>query len=272
MLLLGSAIPPILAQGLTKKSILVLNSYHKDYKWSDNIVEGIASVFAPNAQNIDLQVEYMDTHRISDNDYIYQLSETYKYKFKEKKFDVIIASDDPAFAFLLKYHDQLFPNTPIVFCGVNYFDDSMLAGQNLFTGVVEGQDIASTLSIALTLHPTTKNIYVINDKTMTGNSIEKTLQDTIPEFKERVNFISLREYDMRQIKEKVAQLPPDSLILFLIFFQDISGNKFSYAESISQISTNSVVPIYGVWDFSLGDGLVGGMLTSGYYQGGRASC
>lgn len=271
MLLLGSAIPPILAQGLTKKSILVLNSYHKDYKWSDNIVEGIASVFAPNAQNIDLQVEYMDTHRISDNDYIYQLSETYKYKFKEKKFDVIIASDDPAFAFLLKYHDQLFPNTPIVFCGVNYFDDSMLAGQNLFTGVVEGQDIASTLSIALTLHPTTKNIYVINDKTMTGNSIEKTLQDTIPEFKERVNFISLREYDMRQIKEKVAQLPPDSLILFLIFFQDISGNKFSYAESISQISTNSVVPIYGVWDFSLGDGLVGGMLTSGYYQGERAA-
>ena len=271
IVLISSVIPPISAQGITKKSVLVLNSYHKDYKWSDNIVEGITSVFGPNARNINVQVEYMDTHRISDSNYIYQLSETYKYKFREKKFDVIIASDDPAFAFLLKYHDQLFPNTPVVFCGVNYFDDSMLAGQNLFTGVVEGQDIKSTLDLALQLHPATKNIYVINDNTMTGKSIEKTLQETIPQFKDRVNFISLEEYDMQEIKKKVAQLPLDSLILFLIFFQDISGHKFSYAESISQISANSTVPIYGVWDFSLGDGLVGGMLSSGYYQGELAA-
>lgn len=263
--------PLILAQGNTKKSVLVLNSYHKDYKWSDNIIEGITSVFGPNARNIDLQIEYMDTHRISDNSYIYQLFETYKYKFKDKKFDVIIASDDPAFDFLLKYHDQLFPGTPIVFCGVNYFTDSMLADQDLFTGVVEGQDIKSTLDVALKLHPETKNIYVINDNTMTGNSIRKTLQQTIPLFKDRVNFLSLEDYDMEQIKEKVANLPPDSLVLFLIFFQDVSGHKFSYAESISQISASSSVPIYGVWDFSLGDGLVGGMLTSGYYQGERAA-
>ena len=147
----------------------------------------------------------------------------------------------------------------------------MLSRQTLFTGVVEGQDIKSTLDIALKLHPATKNIYVINDNTMTGNSIEKTLQETIPQFKDRVHFISLKEYDMTEIKEKVSRLPPDSLVLFLIFFQDVAGNKFSYAESIAQISANSTVPIYGVWDFALGDGLVGGMLTSGYYQGELAA-
>ena len=144
--------PTILAADNTKKSVLVLNSYHKGYQWSDNIIEGIRSILGPNAQNIDLQVEDMDTHRISDNGYIYQLLETYRYKFRAKKFDVIIATDDPAFAFLLKYHDELFPGTPIVFCGVNYFVDSMLAAQDLFTGVVEGQDIKSTLDIALKLN------------------------------------------------------------------------------------------------------------------------
>jgi len=263
--------PTILAQQIPKKSVLVFNSYHKDYKWSDNIIEGITSVFGPNARNIDLQVEYMDTHRISDNEYLNQLFETYKYKFREKKFDVIIAADDPAFSFLLKYHEQLFPGTPIVFCGVNYFVDSMLVGQDLFTGVVEGQDIQSTLDVALKLHPNTKNIYVINDNTMTGVSIKKTLQETIPQFKERVNFISLEEYNMEQLKNKVSHLPADSLILFLILFQDTAGNKFSYSESISKIAESSTVPIYGVWDFSLGDGLVGGMLSSGYYQGELAA-
>jgi len=263
--------PSVWAQNTTKQSVLVLNSYHKGYQWSDNIIEGISSILGPNARNIDLQAEYMDTHRISDNEYIYQLFETYKYKFREKKFDVIIAADDPAFAFLLKYHDELFPGTPIVFCGVNYFVDSMLAGQDLFTGVVEGQDIKSTLNIALKLHPNTKNIYVINDKTITGEAIEKTFQETIPYFEDPINFISLNHYDMAQIKDEIAHLPPDSLILFLIFFQDTSGQKFSSSESISQIAESSTVPIYGVWDFSLGYGLVGGMLTSGYYQGELAA-
>jgi len=175
MILMSSAMPSISAQNSTKKSVLVLNSYHKGYQWSDSIIEGINSILGPNARNIDLQVEDMDTHRISDNGYIYQLLETYRYKFHDKKFDVIIATDDPAFAFLLKYHDELFPGTPIVFCGVNYFVDSMLTGQDLFTGVVEGQDIKSTLDIALTLHPNTKNIYVINDTTMTGISIKKNI-------------------------------------------------------------------------------------------------
>ena len=271
IILLISAIPSTFAQNNVKKSVLVFNSYHKDYKWSDNIIEGITSVFGPATRNIDMQVEYMDTHRISDNEYISQLFETYKYKFHEKTFDVIIAADDPAFAFLLKYHDQLFPGTPIVFCGVNYFVDSMLTGQDLFTGVVEGQDIKATLDVALKLHPATKDIYVINDNTMTGISIEKTLQDTIPQFNDRVSFISLEQYDMDTIKEKVAHLPPNSLVLFLIFFQDIAGHKFSYEESISQISASSTAPIYGVWDFSLGHGLVGGMLTSGYYQGELAA-
>lgn len=258
------------AQENPKKTVLVLNSYHKGYKWSDNVMEGITGVLGASTENIDLQVEDMDTQRISDRGYIAQLFETYKYKFSEKKFDVIIASDDPAFTFLRQYHKELFPDTPIVFCGVNYFEDSMLMDKELFTGVVEGQDIKSTLDIALKLHPETKNIYVVNDKTLTGNAIEKTLQDTIPEFKDKVNFISLHDYNMVEIKEKVGKLSNDSLLLFLVFFQDQSGEKFSYAESITQVAKSSTVPIYGVWDFSLGYGLVGGMLTSGYYQGNLA--
>lgn len=260
-----------LAQDRPKKSVLVLNSYHKGYKWSDSTIEGIASVLGPNARNIELVVEDMDTYRIQDNGYIHQLYETYRYKFHEKKFDVIIAADDPAFSFLLRYHEELFPGTPVVFCGVNYFEDAMLTNQELFTGVVEGQDIQSTLQLALKLHPGTKNIYVVNDNTITGKAIEKTLQDAVPLFSDKVNFISLRGYNMEQIKETLAHAPPESLILFLILFQDATGQTFSYSESISAIAASSSIPIYGVWDFSLGYGLVGGMLTSGYYQGELAA-
>ena len=260
-----------LAASTTKKSVLVLNSYHLGYKWSDDIIEGIQAVFAPSAQNIELHLEYMDTQRIADPEYMQKLYEVYKYKFASQKFDVIIVSDDPAFNFVRKYHNELFPETPIVFCGVNYFEDSMLTGEQLFTGVVENQDIKTTIEVALRLHPDTKNIYYVNDRTVTGRAIEKVLYETMPLFEDRIKFISLVDNTMAQNQLAVSQLPLDSLVLFLIFFQDASGQRFSYDEGISQISTKSSVPVYGVWDMYLGHGIAGGMLTSGYYQGEAAA-
>lgn len=263
--------PSVLAENNTKKSILVFNSYHKGYQWSDTIIDGIVAILGPKARDVNLQVEYMDTHRSSDNFYLKQLFELYKYKFKGEKFDAIIACDDPAFDFLLQHRNELFPGTPIIFCGVNDYSDARIAGQTLITGVVEQEDIKSTLNVALQLHPNTKNIYVINEKTITGNAVEKSLQRTITPFKDKVTFISLNDLPMEQIKEKVAHLPPDSLILYLLFFQDVLGQKFSSDESISQIAASANAPIYGQWDFFLGHGLIGGMLTNGYYQGAAAA-
>ncbi|MEG6585403.1 ABC transporter substrate binding protein [Dendrosporobacter sp. 1207_IL3150] len=254
-----------------KKNILILNSYHKGYKWTDNIVEGISSVLGPNAQRFNVQIEDMDTKRISaDEQYINKLYEIYKYKFQDKKFDVIICSDDAAFQFLEQFHQQLFPGTPIVFCGVNYFEDSMVKDRNVFTGVVEMYDIRKTLETALTIHPNTKNVYVINDKTITGQGIRRNLLDTTSEFT-NINFISLEDLKMPEILDRVQRLPQDSIVLFLVFFQDVAGDYFTYDESISLVSGKSQVPVYGVWDFYLGHGIVGGMLTNGYFQGEMAA-
>ncbi len=256
------------SQDIPLKKVLVFNSYHQGYKWSDDIMSGIVSVLGSNTK---LQFEYMDTQRIADAGYLLKLSEVYSYKFRRQHFDAIIAADDPAYNFLLKYRHKLFSETPLIFCGVNFFVDSMLKGQKNVTGVIEAQDIRSTLELALRLHPKTREIYVVNDSSITGRAIAKDLEKVIPLFRKRVRFVSLSELDMERLEQKVAQLPSDSLVLYLIFFEDSNGRRFSYNEGISRIARHSRVPIYGVWDFSLGYGIVGGMLTSGFYQGERAA-
>ncbi len=270
-LLFMFSVSNVCAQSPAAKKILVFNSYHQAYKWSDDVMSGIVSVLGAGASSGNLQIEYMDAQRIADSGYLKKLSEIYSYKFRDKKFDVIIASDDPAFTFLLKHRHKLFPDTPIVFCGVNYFVESMLNGHKNITGVVEAQDIKATIELALKLHPRTREIYVVNDNTITGQAIAKDLNKVAPLFKNKVAFVPLSGLSMEQIQKKVALLPTDSLILYLIFFEDSTGNKFAYNEGISQIATHSRVPIYGVWDFSLGYGIVGGMLTSGFYQGETAA-
>jgi hypothetical protein len=50
----------------------------------------------------------------------------YLKKYTGRHFDLIIASNTDAFNFLLKNRDEIFPGTPVVFCGVVNFDNKML--------------------------------------------------------------------------------------------------------------------------------------------------
>lgn len=276
LVLILCAVGEVLSHGAEqpadKKSVLILHSYSKDYKWTENISEGIASVLNANPQ-VQILREDMDTLRISDPAYLAKLFEIYKYKFGNIKFDAIICSDENAFIFLKAYHEELFPGVPVVFCGVNYFDDAMLSEEErkTFTGVVESQDFAATIETAMKLHPKAKNIYYIHERSTTGDAIQRNLQQVIPRFDDRINFISWQDLSMSEIIGKAEQLDETSLILYLLLFTDTAGEKFAYDESIRLIAEKSKVPIYGCWDFSLGHGLTGGMLTSGYYHGATAA-
>lgn len=253
-----------------KIRVLVLNSYHEGYRWTDDIVEGVSSVLGPEAGRIQMDVEYMDAKRNTDPAYLYHLYELYRYKFKDSGYDLVLCSDDRAFSFLKEHHDELFPDTPVVFCGLNHFEDGMLAGEELFTGIVEGFDVGATLAVMLKLHPDCRRIYVVNDDTATGRSIATELKKVIPAVR-GVEFTVLSDVSMEEVQARVNDLPDDSLVLFLVFFRDAAGQYYAYDESIEKVSSSSAVPVYGLWDFNLGHGIVGGMLTSGYDQGRMAA-
>ena len=133
------------------KKLLILHSYHQGLGWTDRINQGIESALNKSDQEIETHIEYMDTKRIYDTQYLQYLYELYRHKFRNRRFDVVMSSDNHAFNFLLAHHRELFPDTPIVFCGVNGFEDSMLLGHDLITGVAESGDYKSTIDVALQL-------------------------------------------------------------------------------------------------------------------------
>ena len=252
------------------KNILFLNSYHEGYKWSDDILDGIKSKLHSDKMSFDLQIEYMDTQRTNDPEYIPALKAAYDIKFKGKQFDLIISSDDAAFNFLKEYGNKLFPDVPVVFCGVNYYEDSMITGHSNFTGIIEGIDVADTIETALKLHPGTEKIYYICDDSMTGQSIMKEFNRSLPEFSGRVSFVKIDGDNLDEIENKVKDLSDNSLLLYMVYTKDKHNNNYAYSESITRISDQCQVPIYILWEFNLGYGAVGGKLTNGYYQGSTA--
>jgi len=101
----------------------------------------------------------MDTKRYYGERYFKKLYESYAEKYGKIDFDAVIVSDNDAFNFIRKHHHELFHDKPVVFCGINDYKDEMIAGFNNFTGVVEDNDVKSTIEIAIKLHPMPRRLW-----------------------------------------------------------------------------------------------------------------
>ncbi len=271
LVLLGPAASALAAaaDAATGKRVLVLHSYYKGYKWTDDENRGISAALEPALGVENVFVEYMDTKRFFEERFVSQLPEAYRRKYLDHRIDLIVATDDRALEFLVEHRDEVFPGTPVVFCGVNYFQEGKLKGRPLFTGVSEDVDLGASLDTALALHPGTRRIYVVNEDTETGRAVRTRLAEIGPSWK-GVPLEPLDGLPMEKLLARLRSLPASSLVFFTFYSRDAEGKVFGYDESIRLVSQASNVPVYGAWDFNLGFGLVGGMLASGFDQGETA--
>ena len=136
------------ALALDSRHILLLNSYEQNMTWVTDITRAVNDVLQPEDNNLLMHIENMDTKRINSREYMLSLAALYRVKFKDIKFAIILVSDNNAFDFLLEFRDSLFANVPIVFCGVNFFHPSQIAGRKGITGVEEIFDFIGTVNIA----------------------------------------------------------------------------------------------------------------------------
>jgi PAS domain S-box-containing protein len=258
----------------TSKDVLIIHSYHKGYTWTDDISKAIEKTFSKHDE-IELTTIYMDTKRIDNQSYLNNLAKLYKQQFEGRIFDLIIISDNSAFDFMIKYHDYLFKDTPVLFCGINNFDKAFLDENNVksyMTGVAEDVDLKKNFELISKLHPKLKNLLIINDTSITGYAIKRDLQPIIEKYKNKFNIEYTDNLEINNLKEKVSNLDKEnSVILFVLLFKDTTGKYFTYKQSFAQVKEVSQVPIYGLWDFYLDNGIVGGLLTSAIAQGEAVS-
>ena len=257
----------------SSKDVLLLHSYHKGYTWTDDISNQIEKNFKTH-KNIELTTVYMDTKRIDTPLYLDNLANLYKEQFKDRSFDLIIVSDNSALDFIIKNHDYLFKNTPVLFCGINNFKHSLLDNniKEFISGVAEEVDLEKNFELISKLHPNLENLLIINDLSTTGIAVKRDLDPIIEKYENKFKIEYIDNLEINNLKQKVSSLNKEnSAILFVLLFKDTTGKYFTYKQSFSQVKEVSKVPIYGLWDFYLNNGIVGGLLTSALEQGDAVS-
>ena len=248
--------------------VLVLNSYHKA-QWSDSILNGISSVF-PEDGTVEIAVEYMDTKTINTPEYLNSLFTVYSKKYQQKNIDVVIVSDDNALNFALEHHEFLFGNAPIVFCGVNRYNEEALSDHRNVTGVLEHGDFEATLKIATKLKPETNKVYVVCDRTKTGLINLEDFMQTVEKSFPSLGVELLQDLTYDELSEQLTRVPGGSLVFFISFWSDSSGRNIT-PNDLSMAFSEAAAPVFSRSEWMLGRNVVGGMCVHGYSQGEAAA-
>ena len=270
ILILISVFFLITAEVSAEKDILVLHSYHQGLEWTDQISEGIRSVF-PYKDEVKIYYEYLDTKRNYSKKYYDKLISLYREKARIIDFDAIIVSDNAAFNFILEYGEELYPKTPVVFCGVNNLNQERLNNHGDICGIVERAEHRQTLNLILKLHPNLNKLIIINDQTLTGRNIKEELKVILKEYQEKLDYEIWDTFTIEELQQRLIEMDRNNVIYLLVLNRDKNGNFISYNQGIDKIKEVSKNPIYGAWDFYLGKGIVGGRLISAQAQGREAA-
>jgi signal transduction histidine kinase len=183
----------------------------------------------------------------------------------------VVAADNPALQFALKYRPRLFPEAVIVFCGINGYTPKMIKGYDNVTGVAELLDADGTMSMAMKLHPRTRMVFVVNDHTMTGLATRRQAEEQLKPFEGLVEFRYMEDMSTPELIEQVKTLPPDSLVLALSYSLDKDGHVVNHERIAKLLSANAPVPVYGCHEERIGYGIMGGYLLGGKRHGARAA-
>ena len=244
------------------KKILIINSYHKGFQWSDDVLSGMEAVFY-NHPEITTNILYMDSKRINSEAYYAKLRELYKLQLKNHQYDLIVAVDKFAYDFLIKYYHELFTDEPILFTGLEQFSVEEIRKKGLedrIYGILEKRAIGETIPMIAKMMPSLKKLTIINDASANGDDSEPFIQEAMKEQAGRFDIEYIRKSTLSELEERFSKPNKEEAIFFIRFYNDKDGNLYKNSQ-IAHMIDNVKVPVFITDTLFIGKGALGGKLV-----------
>jgi formate hydrogenlyase transcriptional activator len=272
LVILGVCSGALASESNPAKKILVLFSYQSLTPGFLEWDEGIRSVLRGTASEpLEFYTEFLDMARFPDKAYLQNLVNFLQKKYSGKKMDLLIPVGPLAFHFLADHGNTIFPGAPTVFCAALKHEVLARARPKNFTGVAARVDVEGTLEAALKMQPKTRRLAIVGGTSESDRAFQRIAQQALGKYENRLEIAWLTDLPADMILERLANLPPSTIILYLFLFRDSVGNEFLPLDFLVRMAQVANAPVYGLWENLLGSGIVGGHLMSFRAQGRKAA-
>jgi signal transduction histidine kinase len=203
-------------------------------------------------EHVNHYVESLDFSRFQHAGYADDLHEWFLHKYEGRRVDVIVPITPEALTFAVQNRPTVWPGAKIVFAGIEPGILAELALPHDVTGITaEVSDFPGTIALALGLVPDTRRIAFVG---LRGPQYREFLA-----MSDRFELVDLTTLPFEEIKRRLAELPPHTIVFFDTLYVDPTGKTFIPRDALEELAAASAAPIFSCFETYVGVGSVGGM-------------
>jgi signal transduction histidine kinase len=248
------------ARAAEPKRVLMLHAFGHAYSpWSDMAASFRAELIKKSPQPIDLYEVSLDTARVQDSKDDGPFVEYIRAVLAGRKLDLIVPVGAPS-AFFVQRNRALLPTAPMLVLGADLRRIPGATRTQNDTGVLLDLDLPAYLANILRLRPDTTDIAVVVGNSPVERYWASELHRDFQSFTDRVNIIWFDNLSLTEMLERAAKMPLHSAIFWFLMSEDAAGVPYSEDRALETMREVATVPIFGMGDYQMGRGVIGGPL------------
>ncbi len=214
-----------------------------------------SSLRAHFSEQVNFSIVDLENPRFEQKSYRDNLAEALRAGYSSEKLDLVVAVMTEPLRFAVQYRDKVFPGVPIVF-----MSNSIPLPEKIWpgvTGVQSATGVQETIDLALRLHPDTQAVAVISKASGQDNDWFQAEHSELLRHRDKVTEIDLLGPARPELLQRVAELPPHTVVLFQLYPEDANQPAFGALDVLAAVAER--FPTYSILPhITVGHGGVGG--------------
>lgn len=249
------------------KTVVVIESYHSEYKWDADYISAINSVLAVDNE---IHVLELDTKRLPKSQWPEKVLEIQEL-VNSIQPDIAILGDDNAFSLMAK--SLVEQQIPVVFFGVNGGPEQHpMLNHPLVTGVLERPFFGESIRhLRKVLRPSERFLILMDDSPTMRNAVREFFgearQATL--YGSQLDIVLTNDKDRWLHAVSTAHEQFDAIVVGTHHtIRDAADNYILPQDLMARAFNQAQIPIFSFWDIFIGKNQgIGGFTVSAYQEG-----
>lgn len=257
--LLGSPAGAVEEDGQPTATVLVVQFSPSGYLPADGFnARLMRALHEHSAQRVDVQIEFLDVMVSRGEEYDRAVREYIRRKYAGARIVAVVGLGAQGAQMAVRLRAEVFPDAAVLYAVDRTIAQSMDFGHNS-TGVLPTVDVPGTTALALRLVPATKHVAVVLGASDNERAWWDRVVSEIHAAAPGLDVIPLFGLERTEMLRRVSTLPEHTVLIWVAYRRDPSGETVAPTEVLAEVTT--AVPVFGLFEYDFGSGIVGGRLV-----------
>ncbi len=270
-----AASPPVAtapSQPPQETVVLMVSGSQHGLPVSSALIDGAVSALkAKGVPHRNIYVEHLDLSRLDQTDAVAALVTLMEKKYASKHIGLVLAQNQAALDFLAQHGNRFLPpGQPVVATLIANPEVAWHDAHHQILNVSNRYDLTATLRYGLDLFPRTRRVVLVAGVGSTQGTLPAQLAQALNRLQRHLEIEDTAALPYEAMLQRIATLPPDTLVVVADYFRDSTGRPFVPVEVAAEVARRANAPALGLYDVHIQAGLTGGSVVMSAAVGQRA--